>query len=115
MPSVPELEEQFHAAMLQIYERAAQLKPPYRATQFLKMVQGNGGKATADQLLATIKPSQGFTELFLRGKENLKISVEYVVLKKPWRELFTKEQLATARKRLLEVHCQPPEDDNEDA
>ncbi|MGD9582656.1 MAG: hypothetical protein AB7V26_03150 [Lysobacterales bacterium] len=104
------LEEQFHAAMLQIYELAARLKPPYRATRFLQMVQSQGGKAAADQLLSTSNPSDGFTELFFRGKENLKLSVEYLVLQAPWSELFSQDQLAKARKRLLDVKCSlPPE------
>jgi hypothetical protein len=106
MPS--HLEEQFHAAMLHIYESAAQLNPPYRATRFLQMVQGSGGKVAADQLLASTNPSAGFTELFLRGKENLKLSVEYLVLQDSWKDLFTEEQLTVARKRLLQVGVTPP-------
>lgn len=102
------LEDEFHAAMLQIYECAARLKPPYRATRFLQMVQGSGGKAAADQLLASANPSAGFTELFLRGRENLKLSVEYLVLQSPWHQLFTEEQLAVARRRLVEVGVEPP-------
>jgi len=106
MPS--NLEEQFHAEMLHIYESAARLNPPYRATRFLQMVQSSGGKAAADQLLASVNPSAGFTELFLRGKENLKLSVDYLVLQDPWQQIFTEEQLAVARKRLIQVGVAPP-------
>ncbi|MCU1732895.1 MULTISPECIES: hypothetical protein [unclassified Pseudomonas] len=106
MPS--SLEDQFHAAMLNIYESAARLKPPYRATRFLQMVQSSGGKNTADQLLASANPSQGFTELFLRGEDNLKLSVEYLVLQDRWRSLFTEEQLSIAHKRLRQVGVTPP-------
>ena len=102
------LEEQFHAAMLHIYESAGRLSPPYRATRFLQMVQGSGGKAAADQLLASANPSAGFTELFLRGREQLKLSVEYLVLQDPWRTLFSAEQLAVAHKRLIDVGVSPP-------
>ncbi|MGE0388221.1 MAG: hypothetical protein AB7Q97_26155 [Gammaproteobacteria bacterium] len=106
-----ELLPEFDKAMRGIYSSALNLKPPYRPSEFLRMVQSHGGKETADRLLATSKPSSGFTELFLRGKENLKISVEYLVLQTPWRTLFTEEQLAEARKRLNEVQCPlPPED-----
>lgn len=104
----PQIEDQFHAAMLHIYESAARLKPPYRATRFLQMVQGSGGKSAADQLLGGTNPSSGFTELFLRGPENLKLSVEYLVLQDPWRSLFTDEQLAEARRRLEQVGVEPP-------
>lgn len=104
----PNLEEDFHAAMLHIYESAARLKPPYRATRFLQMVQRFGGKAAADLLLAGSDPSSGFTELFLRGPENLKLSVEYLVLQDPWRPLFNVDQLAEAQRRLQRVGIAPP-------
>lgn len=101
-------EKQFHEAMLGIYEAAKRLKPPYHAPRFLRMVNEHGGRETANRLLATGEPSEGFTELFLRGKDCLKISVEYVVLQSQWRELFTEEQLEVARKRLREYQCDPP-------
>lgn len=104
----PKLEEDFHAAMLHIYESAARLNPPYRATRFLQIVQRFGGKAAADQLLGGSDPSSGFTELFLRGPENLKLSVEYLVLQDPWRPLFTVDQLAEAQRRLERVGVAPP-------
>ena len=106
-----ELLEGFHQEMLATYDAALKLKPPYRAKSFLTMLGEHGGKGTAERLLATSKPSQGFTELYLRGKENLRLSVEYLVLKDPWRLLFTEKQHAIARKRLTEVQCPlPPED-----
>jgi hypothetical protein len=106
----------FHQEMQAIYDSALKLKPPYRATYFLQMLGEHGGKGTADRLLATSKPSAGFTELFLRGKQNLRLSVEYLVLREPWRMLFTADQLAVARKRLTEVECPlPPEDSGANA
>lgn len=74
------------------------------------MVNERGGKDTADALLATDQPSEGFTELFLRGRR-LDLSVEYVVLKNPWRELFSPEQLAVARDRLIKHEFAPPPED----
>jgi len=103
---------EFHNAMLGIYDAALKLKPTYRATSFLRMVNEHGGKETADRLLATGKPSQGFTELYLRGKDNLKLSVEYLVLQHSWRTLFSAEQLQIARERLKQVECEPPPDEN---
>lgn len=111
------IEDKFHNEMINIYHSVANLKPPYRASLFLRMVQEHGGKEAAVRLLATSKPSQGFTELYLRGKENLKFSVEYLVLTEPWGTLFTESQLEIARKRLNEVKCPLPENIgiNEDA
>jgi hypothetical protein len=106
------LEQGFHEAMLGIYNEASKLKPPYIATRFFQMVTERGGKATADALLATKEPSTGFTELYLRDKR-LDLSVEYLVLKQPWRRMFAAEQLAEARKRLVDHKFPgPPEDDS---
>ncbi|KVE90682.1 hypothetical protein WJ01_01180 [Burkholderia vietnamiensis] len=105
--------EQFDQAMRGIYDAARQLKPPYHATYFLRMVNEHGGKEAANRLLATANPSEGFTQLFLRGRENLRLSVEYLVLQQPWCDLFTEEQLAVARKRLISVECPLPADDQD--
>lgn len=102
------LEQQFHHAMLGLYDAAAKLKPPFRSQRFLNMVREHGGRATAVQLLAGVRPSDGFTELFLRGKDKLKLTVEYLVLQEEWKSLFSAEQLAIARKRLIEVECPLP-------
>jgi hypothetical protein len=105
------LEQQFHEAMLGIFEQARMLRPPYIAHGFRQMVNQHGGKEAADRLLAKSTPSEGFTELFLRGPENLRISVEYLVLQSPWRNLFDQEQLGVARRRLIDVgSALPPED-----
>lgn len=100
------LEQEFHKHMLAIYRKGLDLREPYRATRFKKMVEELGGKAAADKLLSSAKPSEGFTELILHGgsTDALKISVEYPVLTSPWNTLFTDEQLEKARKRLIEVN-----------
>jgi hypothetical protein len=90
------------------YHAARRLKPPYNPTEFRRMLLEHGAKETADRLLAAGNPSSGFTELFLRGKDNLRLSLEYVVLNGPWRALFTPQQLAIARRRLQEVDVEPP-------
>lgn len=110
MPS-SDLIDAFHEAMLDIHRAEVQLRPPYHAPRFLSMVNQHGGKDTADRLLAASEPSTGFTQLFIRGKDNLRISVEYLVLQNPWRQLFTEEQLAVARQRLQDVECELPSDD----
>ncbi len=103
--------EQFDQAMLDLCEKSLQLTPPYPARVLRRMTVEHGGKAAADRLLVVGPPSAGFGELLTRGKENLKLSVEYLVLQNPWRQLFNPEQLAEARRRLVEVECElPPED-----
>src|SRR4051812_34255521 len=94
--------------MLGIYDAAKRLKPPYSPNDFRRMVLEMGGKDAADKLLAMGNPSEGFGTLLLRGKDALKLSVEYLVLQSPWRALFEPEQLAVARKRLVDVRYDPP-------
>ncbi len=97
--------------MLDAYDAALRLKPPYRSPVFWRMLNEHGGRETANRLLATREPSDGFTQLYVRGKENLKLSVEYLILQKPYRDLFTEDHRAEARKRLRDVECDPPPED----
>lgn len=60
----------------------------------------DGGLAAAKQLLAVDKPSQGFTELWERGR--LDLTVEALVLRPEFSPLFTRSELRTARRRLEE-------------
>ena len=102
--------EQFNEAMRQIYDKSKELTPTYRPTRFKKMVDERGGKQVADELLSS--PSQihdGLVELSLRGKEALKLTVEYLVLKPQFADLFTSEQKDVARKRLLQLKVDLPE------
>jgi hypothetical protein len=70
----------------------------------------------ADILLGRPGVSDGFTTLVLHNletghKDALQLSVEYLVLQQPWRQLFTPAQRQVARRRLREVACElPPED-----
>jgi len=104
------LTDDFHAAMLNIYDEALRLKPPYPATRFRRMVLERGGLQAAKDLLETRVPSDGFTELFMRGNR-LDISVEYLVLKHPWRTLFEPRHLEEARRRLMDRKFGLPPDD----
>jgi hypothetical protein len=103
------LVQRFHQAMLEIYEAATKLKPAYRPNYFRSLVMQHGGKGAADILLSSQHTSTGFTELLMRGEGALKLSVEYLVLSDPWRQLFSEEQLAIASDRLLAVGCELPE------
>lgn len=105
-----EVELQFNEAMRQIYDKSKELTPPYRPTRFKKMVDERGGKQVADELLSS--PNQihdGLVELTLRGKDALKLTVEYLVLKPEYSSLFTPEQKEIAKKRLLQLNVNLPE------
>lgn len=112
LPVDASLEDRFHTAMLQLYYAcAARLKPPYFASRFLELVLEHGGKDAADRLLASPALAPVFAELCLRGPEHLTYSVEHLVLQSPWHALFSDEQRATARDRLLQAGGALPVDD----
>lgn len=105
------LARRFNDAMAGIYDQALALPNPYKASKFRNLVARLGGKAAADYLLDKQDTSYGFGELALRGREALKLSVEYLILQDPWRALFDPTQLQIARDRLKDVECPcPPED-----
>jgi hypothetical protein len=101
--------DDFRTAMLNIYTESEKLG--YQPKKFRTMVNRDGAKETADILLATSTTSSGFAELFLLGREAMKLSVEYLVLQRPWRDLFDEDQLEVARRRLRDVQCELPPDD----
>lgn len=101
------LEKQFGAAMLEIYQRAKS-EAGYTASIFFKMLADRGGLDTAKYLINASKPSDGYTNLYER--ERLDLTVEAMVIENPkWHELFSSEELAKARKRLSEYHYTPRE------
>jgi hypothetical protein len=93
-----DIHTQFTGAMLDIYRRALR-ETGYRATRFLQMVTETSGYEVAMQLVHAPRESEGYTELHQRGR--LDLSVEAVVLNPKWAELFTDEDRAAARKRLV--------------
>ncbi len=95
--SNPELEQAFHGAMVQIYERARS-EAGYNATRFLQMLSEQGGLATARHLLDASVVSDGFTALWERGR--LDLSVETHVLSPQFSSLFTESDRRIARERL---------------
>ncbi len=92
--------EQFDAVMFDIYRRAKE-DAGYNASLFLQMLTAKKGLATAKQLINAQKPSDGYTHLFERGR--LDLAVEAMVTENhKWHGLFTSDELARARKRLIE-------------
>ncbi len=62
------------------------------------MLQEHGGLDTADRLLRSAEISYGFTELWMLGR--LDLTVEALVLKPEFADLFSETELATARQRM---------------
>lgn len=93
------LEDQFHGAMVQIYEQA-KAECDYVATRFIQMVAEKGGLRTAKELLSKDSPQEGFTRLWECGR--LDLTVEALVLKPKFASLFNKAEREEARRRLEE-------------
>lgn len=91
------LEIDFHKDMIDIYRRAKE-ECGYNATRFLQMVSNDGGLRTARKLLATVEPSDGFTELWRFHR--LDLTMENLVLKLKYRPLFSDQEIEIARERL---------------
>lgn len=93
------LTKEFDRAMRGVYDRA-RTEAGYNATYFLGMLADHGGQETARRLLHSPAVSEGFTALWERGR--LDLTVEAVVLKREFAELFTEDELELARRRLSE-------------
>jgi hypothetical protein len=96
------LEQQFHGAMLTIYRRAKS-EAHYTASIFFNMLEDRGGLATAKYLINAPKVSEGYTALWERKRLDLTVEAE-VVENQRWHSLFTDDELAKARKRLVDYH-----------
>ena len=99
------LEKAFHRDMLQIYQRAKE-ECGYNATRFLQLVANDGGLKTAQKLLATATPSDGFVELW--ENRRLDLSMENLVLNPKYRSLFSQQEIETAKERLNAYGFTPP-------
>jgi hypothetical protein len=90
---------EFTKAMLDIY-RNAKKQASYDAKVFLGMVLDRGGYETAQYLIHTDKPSDGYTALYERGR--LDLTVEALVVRPEWSDLFSEDDRERARDRLRE-------------
>ncbi len=101
------LSKQFDAAMFDIYRRA-ESEAGYNATIFLGMLNDRGGLSTAKYLINSAKPSDGYTNLYERGR--LDLTVEAMVVENAkWHALFTSDELHKARRRLMAYNYTPRE------
>ena len=93
------LRGQFHQEMLRIYDECSQFG--YRPTRFRQMVNRDGGWETARTLLQGETLSDGFVRLWEENR--LDLTVEALVVRDPWRRLFTESEISKAARRLEEM------------
>ena len=70
----------------------------YRPSYFLQMLDNYGAVGTVIKLVTADKFHEGFTKLWEFGR--LDLTVEAIMLRSPYRQLFTKEVLDKALERL---------------
>ncbi len=88
---------EFNASMQEIYRRA-KAEAGYNATVFLRMLQDRGPVETAQYLIHTTKPSDGFTALWER--QRLDLTIEAHVLQPRFEALFTDDERDICHQRL---------------
>ena len=95
------LAEEFHQDMVDIYNKTNE-ECDYRPNRFLEVVQKMGGLNAAKKFLGSEKPQEGLNKLW--ELKRLDLSMEVLVLKKKYAELFTNEEKEIARKRLEDLN-----------
>jgi hypothetical protein len=93
------LEDQFHHAMIGVYENAKQ--HDYFATYFKRMIDEYGGVQAAKRLLANQEIQTGLMVLW--EKHLLDQSMEALVIQDRFKPLFTPQEIAEAHRRLEEL------------
>ena len=93
------LEEQFHYAMIGIYENAKDHH--YFATYFKRMLDEYQGVETAKRLLAKKEIQEGLMKLW--EMKMLNQSMEALVIQERFKSLFTDAEVVEARRRLEEL------------
>jgi hypothetical protein len=89
--------EQFHIAMVEL-DAIIRAGTDYRPNQMRQMIHDLGGYTTAIRLVDRPHPTEGYTQLVLRGRKDL--TVEALIADDRWSELFEPRVVATARNRL---------------
>ena len=93
-----ELESAFHEEMISIYYSAGKATG-YWANRFLQKVRKDGGLLAARQRLKLGKGiSPGLQRL--AKEKRVDLSMEALILKEPWRKLFTDQEINEATKRV---------------
>lgn len=93
------LENKFHEDMMNIY-LTAKKELRYNASRFFQLVSRERGIKAAKQLISKSGGTYGFEVLW--ENKRLDLSVEALVLRPEYYELFTDVERETCRNRLLE-------------
>jgi hypothetical protein len=92
-------EQELGNEMLKLY-RIAKVKCNYNATRFIQMFYELGALKTAKTLINSRIPANGFTAMW--ECNCLDLTIEFLVLDPKFKELFSNEELAKAKQRLID-------------
>lgn len=101
---VSDIEADFSQRMKAVYDRGRS-EAGYNASYFLSMLSQHGPQDTAHKLLASPAISDGFAELWERGR--LDLTVEALVVEPKFSELFSENEITVARRRLEQFGYTP--------
>ncbi|MGO9791610.1 MAG: DUF262 domain-containing protein [Solirubrobacteraceae bacterium] len=101
---VSDTEADFSQRMKAVYDHGRS-EAGYNASYFLSMLSQYGPQDTAHKLLASPAISDGFAELWERGR--LDLTVEALVAEPKFSELFSENEIAVARRRLEQFGYTP--------
>lgn len=93
-----DLEERFHQEMLAIHQKAGR-STGYWPNRFLQKVKRDRGIKAAKYWLRTSRSLSPGLQRLIKEKR-IEISMEALVVKKPWCDLFNATELTEARRRL---------------
>jgi 5-methylcytosine-specific restriction protein A len=95
----PRTNEEFTQHLMGAVGQAEQLG--YRPHRFKGMLNADGGYQTVNRILASGKPSDGFTRLLELGR--LDLTCEAIIVESKWRQYFDEDLLGRAEKLLRQV------------
>lgn len=89
--------EQFQTAMLEL-DVIIREQTNYRPNLMRRMIHDIGGYTTAIRLVDRSHPTEGFTQLVMRGRKDL--TVEALIADERWSSLFEARIVDIAKRRL---------------
>jgi hypothetical protein len=108
MKYIAALENKFDKELRRMAQRVIS-ETGYRPERFIQMRNQYGGLKTAKILLQEKTLSEGFVKLW--ELRRLDLTMEAIIIKKPWRELFTDKEIRIAKNRLNELGYPIPENE----
>lgn len=91
------LESRFNKEIRNLYIRSKD-EEGYQASYFLNMLENYGSVLTAKKLLIAKEAQSGFLKLMEKGRKDL--TVEALILKDEYADLFTPEEIKAAKERI---------------